>query len=218
MCQSCNNQRAEQSERPKSLCFQQCHDDKGNTRHFFFSFFFLSKAQPASHSGAKSFHCESAHVRPGGGRARATFTHKPLLKLKRSSCAARVPLASHRRRAKCIHSWHGLINVMFPESYRPMPRLAGAACASLCGKLQTGTRGNPQDNGPAPVASVTHSAPAKHINNTLSLCKQYTFNGIQIQMLLITVSKKALYLILFLLEVDYFTYNVKTDICPTIIF
>lgn len=43
----------EQREWLKSLCFEQCHDDKGSTQHFFSLFFFSVKLSPPLTPGLK---------------------------------------------------------------------------------------------------------------------------------------------------------------------
>lgn len=107
---------------------------------FFFFFFFCSKAQPASHFGAKSFHCESSTREPGVGAGRgATFTHKPPhWNFKHSSAAP-------QRRAKCILLQLARLNKCHVARVVPASG-RHASCAPLpCGKLQLWQRQGPEE-------------------------------------------------------------------------
>lgn len=120
----------------------------------FLLLFFCSKAQPASHSGAKSFHCESAHVSPGGGRARgATFTHTSLQWNSNTPLTAAAPSSS--RRAKCISLQLARLNKCHvARVVPPSERHASSgprALLSLCGKLQLWQQRGTRRKSPRPA-------------------------------------------------------------------
>lgn len=152
-------------------------------------FFFLSKAQPASHSGAKSFHCESTHVRLGGGRARATFTQAsceiqtlfcsaPTAQVLLTSTAAELNASQYswQRLNKCHVSW------VVPSNATPRR----AACARSVENYSS-DRDRDQRKSPGPAAVLRQWAPllwlhsnilhklTKQINSAFSLYKQYAF-------------------------------------------